>query len=71
MPEIRPSPIGPILSQVMLEEEHRRVASAVFSSLYCQAAILLTSILSIGIAGMMFWVQLIRYNAALAACAGV
>lgn len=62
---------GPFDGEALRAEKDRLAAGAAFRSLRCQAAILLSAILSLGLAGALFWAQLARLNAALAACAGV
>lgn len=62
---------GPFDGEALTAENARLAAGAAFGSVRCQAAILLASILSLGLAGSLFWAQLARYEAALAACAGV
>ena len=73
MPQRKSEPLsfGPFPSAALLEEQHRRDAGQLFSCLAAQAAILLASIISVALAGGIALVQLARYEAALAACAGV
>lgn len=71
-PPVRLSPgFGPFDGEGLAAEKARIEAGAAFASIRCQAAILLTAILSTALAGSMFFVQLARLNAALAQCAGV
>lgn len=66
-----PVSFGPFDAAAIEAEHARAAAGAAFASIRCQATILLTAILSLALAGSLFWVQLARLNAALAACAGV
>ena len=66
-----PVPFGPFDGDALAAEKARIEAGAAFASVRCQAAILLTALMSIALAGSMAFVELTRLNAALAACAGV
>lgn len=52
-------------------EINRARAGCALSAFACQACILLAAIAALGLAGSLALVQLARYEAALAACAGV
>lgn len=53
-----PVSFGPFDAAAIEAEHARAAAGAAFSSVRCQATILIAAIMSLGLAGSLFWVQL-------------
>lgn len=61
----------PFYGEALQAEINRSAAAQAFRCVAAQATILIACILSLGLAAGIAWHQLARYEAALAACAGV
>lgn len=66
-----PIQIGPFPGSAEIEEQIRADAATALSCALAQAATILVAMLAIGLFGLLSWSQMARYDAALAACAGV